>query len=212
MSHETDPRCLSRSWKWESQSLPCFSPRLSPYPSPPATPYSSRSRSPSSFRAASPAQDPFTTRSRSPTTDRSSHSSLSGAETLGVVAHPAANQAASLPIPPPPAALNFMFAPFGGSGAGKNPSPHQHRAGVAGLSSIEDGEGIDAAPIVGSPPPAAERSGSSWEELGAVWTCEGRQRRRCGASAWPEARSDCTCVEITYDAFVKVSSSGRRQP
>jgi len=146
-----------RSWKWESQSLPCFSPRLSPYPSPPATPYSSRSRSPSSFRAASPAQDPFTTRSRSPTTDRSSHSSLSGAETLGVVAHPAANQAASLPIPPPPAALNFMFAPFGGSGAGKNPSPHQHRAGVAGLSSIEDGEGIDAAPIVGSPPPAAER-------------------------------------------------------
>ncbi|EKX41940.1 hypothetical protein GUITHDRAFT_153692 [Guillardia theta CCMP2712] len=40
-----------RSGKWESQSLPSFSPRLSPYPSPPATPYSSRSRSPALNRS-----------------------------------------------------------------------------------------------------------------------------------------------------------------
>jgi len=45
---EMTPRIFQkrRSHKWESQSLPSFSPRLSPYPSPPATPSSSRSRSP----------------------------------------------------------------------------------------------------------------------------------------------------------------------
>jgi hypothetical protein len=78
--------------KWESQSLPSFSPRLSPYPSPPATPFSSRSRSPAMTRSSrdfSPARwegGSISSRSQSPSarSARSATSSIvSNADTMG---------------------------------------------------------------------------------------------------------------------------------
>jgi myosin heavy subunit len=66
------PKILQRRrlHKWESQSLPSFSPHLSPYPSPPATPLSSRSRSPAmtrSSRDSSRSQSPSARSGRSGT-------------------------------------------------------------------------------------------------------------------------------------------------
>jgi len=100
---EMTPRIFQkrRSHKWESQSLPSFSPRLSPYPSPPATPSSSRSRSPGMrSRDYSPARSvglssstrSVSSRSNSPSarsarSERSATSSimstLSAADTMG---------------------------------------------------------------------------------------------------------------------------------
>jgi myosin heavy subunit len=98
---EMAPRIFQkrRSHKWESQSLPSFSPRLSPYPSPPTTPVSSRSRSPgmrsrdfsparsvglSSSNDSSRAQSPS---ARSARSERSATSSIgSSAATMGAAA------------------------------------------------------------------------------------------------------------------------------
>jgi len=58
----------------ETQSLPNFSPRQSPYPTPPATPFSSRSHSPINA-------SPTSSRSQSPMSAALSQSSMSSAET-----------------------------------------------------------------------------------------------------------------------------------
>mmetsp|Transcript_86068 Transcript_86068/g.139593 ORF Transcript_86068/g.139593 Transcript_86068/m.139593 type:complete len:306 (+) Transcript_86068:1088-2005(+) len=75
-----------RSHKWESQSLPSFSPRNSPYPSPPGTPYSSRSRSPArSIGAGSMSSRDQSPSARSARSTLSTTSSiLSASETTGV--------------------------------------------------------------------------------------------------------------------------------
>lgn len=87
-------RTTRRGAKWESQSLPSFSPRLSPYPSPPATPYSSRSRSPAMTRSSrdfSPARwegGSISSRSQSPSarSAKSATSSIvSNADTTGTM-------------------------------------------------------------------------------------------------------------------------------
>mmetsp|Transcript_14211 Transcript_14211/g.28339 ORF Transcript_14211/g.28339 Transcript_14211/m.28339 type:complete len:461 (+) Transcript_14211:214-1596(+) len=101
-----------RSGKWESQSLPCFSPRLSPYPSPPATPYSSRSRSPTMGRPSEIGDLSSDSRSQSPSA-RSSHSSIvSAADTLGAL-HPPAHAK----LPPP--VISSRGGPFTHLGAAK---------------------------------------------------------------------------------------------
>ena len=114
----------SHQHKWESQSLPSFSPRLSPYPSPPGTPYSSRSRSPSMrSRDLSPSRSltsgvasSISSRSQSPSarsarSERSATSSIvSCADTMGntvrkgsfgVLGQPPLHRGAGV-LPPPP--------------------------------------------------------------------------------------------------------------
>ena len=115
-----------RSHRWESQSLPSCSPRLSPYPSPPATPFSSRSRSPAMTRGSrdfSPARSfcaegsitsGISSRSQSPSARSSATSSIvSTADTQGFGANRSMHKggqaafrgAAGTAMPPPPALL-----------------------------------------------------------------------------------------------------------
>ena len=122
-----------RNYRWESQSLPSFSPRNSPYPSPPATPYSSRSRSPAMTRSSrdSPLAG-LSSRSQSPSarSARSATSSIvSTAETMGATTFgssrsgsfklgqvPSSTFGAPLPrgagmLPPPPSSPSFTRSP-----------------------------------------------------------------------------------------------------
>jgi len=118
-----------RSGRWESQSLPCYSPRLSPYPSPPPTPYD-RSCSPAYTRTSSQDATPSTSRSQSPSV-RSSHSSivssLSAAETLSWPVPPPSRQFGKFPVhgklesvPPPPRSASGGSG-FSATGSGVGP-------------------------------------------------------------------------------------------
>ena len=117
-----------RRSKWETQSLPTFSPRLSPYPSPPATPYSSRSRSP----AMRSSRDSSRSTSPSARSARSSFSSMSGtssivsiADTMGsafsrhkpAFAGPTAPVHRGAGVLPPPPSSPVAFASQLGKGA-----------------------------------------------------------------------------------------------
>lgn len=117
-----------RRSKWETQSLPTFSPRLSPYPSPPATPYSSRSRSP----AMRSSRDSSRSTSPSVRSARSSFSSMSGtssivsiADTMGsafsrhkpAFAGPTAPVHRGAGVLPPPPSSPVAFASQLGKGA-----------------------------------------------------------------------------------------------